>query len=80
MCKIDGISTKIKRINFLRRGKIGFSFEDGREVFVPLSRFPDVEKLTKEQQKKWRILDDIFFDFDIPTFSKVFSIEQIMSL
>ena len=52
MCKTEGISTKIKKINFLRGGKIGFYFEDGREVFVPLSRFPDVEQLTKEQQKK----------------------------
>jgi hypothetical protein len=80
MCKIEGISTKIKKINFLRNNKIGFYFEDGREIFVPLSKFPDVEQLTKEQQKKWRILDDIFFDFDIPTCSKVFSIEQAMSL
>ena len=80
MCKIEGISTKIKKNSFLRQGKIGFSLEDGREVFVPLSRFPDMEQLTKEQQKKWRIVDDIFFDFDVPTFSKVFSIEQVMSL
>jgi len=80
MCKIKGISTKIKKINFLRGSKMGFYLEDGREIFVPLSRFPEVEQLTKEQQKKWRILDDIFFDFDTPTCSKVFSIEQVMSL
>jgi len=80
MCKIENIDTKIKKIKFSRYGKIGFSFEDGRELFVPLSMFPDVEQLTKEEQKKWRILDDIFFDFDIPTFSKVFSIDKVLCL
>ena len=80
MCKIEGINTRIKKINFLHRGKIGFYLEDGREVFVPLSMFPDVEQLTKEEQKKWRILDDMFFDFDTPNLSKVFSIEKAMYL
>jgi len=80
MCKIEGINTKIKKINFSRRDRIGFLFEDGREILVPLSMFPDIEQLSKEQQKKWRILDDIFFDFDISTLSKVFSIEQVMYL
>jgi len=80
MCKIKGVNTKIKKINFLHRGKIGFYFEDGREVFVPVSMFPDVEQLTKEEQKKWRILDDMFFDFDTPNLSKVFSIEKAMCL
>jgi len=80
MCKVKDVNTRIKKINFLHRGKIGFDFEDGREVFVPLSMFPDVEQLTKEEQKKWRILDDMFFDFDTPKLSKVFSIENFMYL
>ena len=80
MCKIESINTKIKKISFLHRGKIGFYFEDGREVFVPLSMFPDIEKLTKEEQRKWRILDDMFFDFDTPNLSKAFSIERAMRL
>jgi hypothetical protein len=42
--------------------------------------FPDVKQLTREEQKKWRIIDDIYFDFDISTFSKIFSIEDAMYL
>ena len=80
MCKIEGITAKIKKIDFSRQEKMGFYLEDGRQVFVPLSLFPDVKKLTREERKKWRILDDIYFDFDIPTFSKVFSIQDAMYL
>jgi hypothetical protein len=80
MCKIEGITIKIKKIDFSHRDKMGFYLEDGRQVFVPLSMFPDVKMLTKAEQKKWRILDDIYFDFDIPTLSKVFSIEKAMCL
>jgi len=80
MCKIEGITTKIKKIDFSHRDKMGFYLEDGRQLFVPLSMFPDVKQLTQEDRKKWRILDDIYFDFDIPTLSKVFSVEDAMYL
>jgi hypothetical protein len=52
MCKNEDINTKVKKINFSHRGKIGFYFEDGREIFVPLSMYPDIEQLTKQEQKK----------------------------
>jgi len=80
MCKIEGITVKIKKIDFSHPNKMGFYLEDGRQVFVPLSIFPDVKQLSREERKKWRILDDIYFDFDVPTFSKVFSIEDAMYL
>jgi len=80
MCKPKGISTKIKRIDFSHQDKMGFYLEDGRQLFVPLVMFPDVKQLTKEERKKWRILDDVYFDFDIPTLSKVYSIEDAMYL
>ena len=80
MCKIEGITVKIKKIDFSHQGKMGFILEDGRQLFVPLSMYPDVKHLTKEERKKWRVLDDIYFDFDIPTFSRVFSIEDAMCL
>ena len=80
MCKVEGISVKIKKIDFSHQNKMGFCLEDGRQVFVPLSMFPDVDQLTKEERKKWRVLDDIYFDFDTPTLSKVFSIEDAMCL
>ena len=78
MCKIEGIKVKIKKIVFTHRDKIGFFLTDGRQLFAPLSMFPDVKQLTIEEKKKWRILDDIYFDFDIPTLSKVFSVTDAM--
>ena len=80
MCKADGINVKILKIDFSGHDRMDFLLEDGRQVFVPLSMFPDVSPLTKKERKKWRIPDDIYFDFDIPTLSKVFSIEDAMSL
>jgi len=80
MCKVDGITVKIRKIDFSRQNRMGFLLEDGRQISVPLSMFPDINHLTKEDRKKWRVLDDIYFDFDIPTLSKVFSIEDAMSL
>ena len=80
MCKVEGITVKIKKIDFSHQNKMGFILEDGRQLFVPLSMYPDVKQLTKEERRKWRVLDDIYFDFDIPTFSRVFSIENAMSL
>ena len=80
MCKIEGITARIKKIDFSHQNKMGFFLEDGRQLFVPLSMFPDVKQLSKEDRSKWRILDDIYFDFDIPTLSKVFSVEEAMYL
>ena len=80
MCKIKGINIKIKKLDFSRCDKIGFYLEDGRQLFVPITMFPDVEQLSKEERKKWRILDDIYFDFDISTLSKVFSVKDAMYL
>jgi hypothetical protein len=80
MFKIEVITVKIKKLDFSRHDKLGFHLDDGRLIYVPFSMFPDVKQLTKEERKKWRILDDIYFDFDVPTFSKVFSVEDVMSL
>ena len=80
MCKIEAIATKIKKIDFSHHDKMGFYLEDGRLLYVPLSLFPDIKQLTKEDRKKWRVLDDIYFDFDVPTLSKVFSVEEAMYL
>ncbi|MCL2247043.1 MAG: hypothetical protein FWC10_08045 [Lentimicrobiaceae bacterium] len=80
MCKIEGINTRIKKIDFSHLNKMGFYLEDGRQLYVPLSMFPDVKQLSKEERTKWRILDDIYFDFDTPSLSKVFSVEDAMYL
>jgi hypothetical protein len=80
MCKVEGITAKIKKIDFSHQNKMGFHLEDGRQLFVPLSMYPDVKQLSKEERKKWRVLDDIYFDFDIPALSKVFSVEEAMYL
>ena len=80
MCKTEGVTAKIKKIDFSHGNKMGFLLEDGRQLYVPLSMFPDVEQLTSEERKKWRVLDDIYFDFDIQSLSKVFSVEDAMCL
>jgi hypothetical protein len=80
MCKAEGITTKINKIDFSHQNKMGFYLDDGRQLYVPLSMFPDVKQLSKEERNKWRVLDDIYFDFDIPTLSKVFSVEDAMCL
>jgi hypothetical protein len=80
MCKVEGITVKIRKIDFSHPDKMGLFLDDGRQLFVPLAMFPDVEKLTKKERKQWRVLDDIYFDFDIPTLTKVFSIEDAMCL
>ena len=80
MCKIANIKAKIKKIDFSHREKMGFYMEDGRQLYVPLDMFPDVKLLTYEERRKWRILDDIFFDFDTPSLSKVFSIVEAMHI
>ena len=80
MCKVEGITAKISKIDFSHQNKMGFYLEDGRQLYVPLTMFPDVKQLSKEERSRWRILDDIYFDFDIPSLSKVFSVEDVMYL
>lgn len=51
---------------------------DGRQVLVPLSLFPDIKELSVKDRSDWIILDEQFFTFS--RLSKVFSIEEVMKI
>ena len=79
MCRIDGVSTGIKSLDFKKvRGKMTVYFSDGRELAVPLSMFPDIKKLSIKDRQNWMILDDQFFTFE--KLSKVYSITDLLSV
>ena len=76
--KIEGfwnIKPKIKKVSFPAKGKIDVSLEDGRNIIVPISKFPSIKKLTVSQRKKWYIFGN-GFSFD--DCNEVFQIEQIL--
>lgn len=51
---------------------------DGRQVLVTLSLFPDIKELSVKDRSDWIILDEQFFTFS--RLSKVFSIEEVMRI
>ena len=79
MCKSRNIKIGIKKLDFVsHRGKMMVYLTDGRQVLVPLSFFPDIKQLSLKDRADWIILDEQFFTF--ARLSKVFSIEEVMSL
>jgi hypothetical protein len=79
MCKNRNIKTGIKKLDFVsHRGKMMVYLTDGRQILVPLSFFPDIKLLSVKDRTDWIILDEQFFTF--ARLSKVFSIEEVMSL
>ena len=60
------------------RGKMLVCLNDGRQVLVPLSLFPDIKELSVKDRSDWIILDEQFFTFS--RLSKVFSIEEVMKI
>lgn len=53
----------IKQIRF-KLNQIELLLTDGRIIIAPLSRFPDIKKLTASQRKQHHIIAGIGFDFD----------------
>ncbi len=79
MCKIEGISTGIKKLDFTNyRGKMAVYLTDGRTLIIPLNLFPDIKQLSVKQRQNWMILDDQFFTFG--SLSKIFSLNDLMKL
>ena len=59
MCKIKGVTLGIKDLNFTaRRGKMLVRLTDGRELIVPVSFFPDIQRMPVKEREKWMVLDD----------------------
>jgi len=69
------VNPKIKKISFQIRGKIDVSLEDGRNIVVPISKFPSIKKLTPLQRLKWYLFGN-GFSFD--DCNEVYHIEQIL--
>jgi len=70
------IKPKIKKIDFIERGKFKIELKDGRAILVPISYFPSIKKLNKDQRNKWYIIDDQMFSFEKS--NEVFHIEQVL--
>lgn len=77
--KIEGyynIKPRITKITLKHHGLFDLHLKDGRVVSVPVSKFPDIAKLSPSQLKKWYILDDTGFSFD--DCDEVYHIEQVL--
>ena len=69
------VTPKIQKISFQSRGKINVQLEDGRNIVVPISKFPSIKKLTPSQRLKWYLFGN-GFSFD--DCNEVYHIEQIL--
>lgn len=78
MCRISYIHTGIKGLDFSARGRMAAQLNDGCEISVPISMFPDIKKLSLKERNQWMVLDDQFFTFK--NLSKIFSIQDLMRL
>ena len=78
MTKIEGFwnsTPKIKNISFPIRGRMQVDLSDARVIVVPLSAFPSIQKLSKQEREKWFLIGGgISFDRS----NEVIHIEQIL--
>lgn len=79
MCKIKGVTIGIRDLDFTsHRGKMLVRLTDGREVIVPVSFFPDIQRLPVRERQKWMVLDDQFFTFE--NLTRVYSILDLLKV
>lgn len=79
MCKYKDTTLGIKKLDFKgKRGTMAAYLTDGREVIVPISMFPDIKKLNKEQREDWMIMDDQYFSFEAS--SRIYSVKDLLRL
>ncbi len=77
--KIEGfydIKPEINEIRFDSEHNISFYFKDGRILTAPVSAFPSIKKLNREQREKYQILGSEGFTFD--DCDEVFAVEQVL--
>ena len=60
------------------RGKMLVRLTDGREVLVPVSFFPDIQKMSVKEREKWMVLDDQYFTFENMT--RVYSVLDLLKV
>ena len=68
----------IEKVPFDMPGKISIKFEDGRILIVPLKYFPELQKLTVEERKKYTVVDDRTILFS--SSDSVYHLEDFMGL
>ena len=77
MCKIPNVTLGIKSLDFgSRRGKFTAALTDGREITVPVSMFPDIQRLPLKKRNEWMILDDQYFTFE--HMSRIYSVLDLL--
>ena len=77
MCKYKDTQLGIKKLDFeTKRGTMVVYLTDGRVVFVPVSMFPDIKRLSKRQREDYMIMDDQYFSFEAST--KIYSVKDIL--
>ena len=59
-----------------KRGMMAVYLTDGREVLVPISAYPEIKHLNRQQREDWMVLDDQYFTFD--AISKIFSVKDVL--
>jgi hypothetical protein len=70
-----GSIPRIKNISFPARGRMQVDLNDGRIIVVPLSAFPSIQKLPRQEREKWFLIGG-GFSFDKS--NEVIHIEQIL--
>lgn len=68
----------IQKILFDTPGKISIKLEDGRIIIVPLKYFPELQKLSLEERKKYTIVDDRIILFT--NSDSIYHLEDFMGL
>lgn len=76
--KIEGFWNEtpiIKCVSFDMKGKIKVVLQDGRIIIVPISKFPNIKKLSMSERKKWFLFGN---GFTFENCDEVFHIEQFL--
>ena len=77
MCKYKDTNLGIKKLDFnVKRGTMAVFLNDGREVLLPVSMFPDIKRLSKAQREDYMIMDDQYFSFE--ALSKIHSVKDVL--
>ena len=77
MCKYKDTNLGIKKLDFgMKRGAMAVYLTDGRVVIVPVSMFPDINRLSRSQREDYMIMDDQYFSFD--ALSKIYSVKDVL--
>ena len=77
MCNFKDTNLGIKKLDFgVKRGAMAVYLTDGREVIVPISMFPDIKRLSRDEREDYMIMDNQYFSFE--ALSKIYSVKDIL--